>query len=301
MTKLKILIENALEERVKISPIKRWTVRYRNALKKPDIRQPTVFFVRGSSGKNYKLLHSPARSVLEIERISTLHQKIGGVVSAPKIIWMDPSNILAEFIEGDFSDLTDKSMLSQLGENFGLMHKFSSVEKSTVKIVEDRMSDLEYLCKKKLIDRHLETKASSFIEKFMPNKLLFGLSYTDHNTSNFVTDHNGRLHLIDLGSFQENVPLDQHLAISGLKVVLDSPYFCEPYLAAGGKKIIFENKNLFFVVNQVKSMADNAKILESDWWGDGLGRLVPHLDFRLVRARKKNITTLQSRLRNFFS
>ena len=273
-----------------ITPLKKWTVRTRNRLKRAENRQPVVYRLTTKSGKTFKLLKAYGSAQKELQRILSLRNQIDRrIINVPQIIWNDEDHLLIEYIEGDFPDFSSDEFAINLAIVLSKLHNINVYEKASDIIIEECSSKLSFLKHNGVLNVKTCEDLIKRLKHELPQTIKFGISYTDHNRSNFIFSKDKSLWLIDLGAFQANVPLDQFCASGRLNKVFRGPIFKEAYLGADGFNQIYELQHSFAIVTNINVAAFSQTVLQSDWWGPGLGYLIPHFDFRLIQARRKNL------------
>jgi hypothetical protein len=268
--------------------IKRFHIRIRNHLKKQENRQPVVFRLKLENGIIFKLLKSKQSDNFELKRISENISKIKDLHIAPKIVQNNINSLLVEYIEGVFPNPEDNSFCLDLASIFAKLHNVDSSLKDTSITKHNCQKDIDFLYSSKLINKLEADKLNRILDDLLPEKMVYGISYTDHNMGNFIYDKNGKLWLIDLGSFQSELPLDMYLPHGRLKNIVASTEFENEYISNGGYSQIFEHQKILKVIASIRAAAMNKMILSSEFWS-GLGKLIPILDFRLIQARSKNL------------
>ena len=285
-------------EIAQISSPKSIAVRARNVLKRSHRQQPVAYIIKDGMGKTHKLLHlAETKRNSELNRIIDIYQAVAGVINCPKIVFHNKSAIVAEFIEGDFPSFEDPRFIELFAACLAKLHVIAKKPLDTEGVYEELIANLSYIKSKGCLTAS-ETNALYNICGRMPlDQLETGITYCDHNRGNFIFDAEGRLWLIDLGSFVKDAILDEFVFTGRLKQITQENAFKDAYLNAGGSPLVFKHQQTTKTIRLIRSLSENLKILEPQWWSPGLGSLLPLLDFRLIAARKKNVAAASAALK----
>lgn len=279
--------------------VKSLPVRIRNGFKKVSLKQPTVSIISNQHGEKFKILQFHKNSTSESVRIREIYHKVQSMVNIPEIIYESDHKLIAKYIVGNFPDFSDTKFLSTVATQLGTLHSSTMYLAKTNRLKKKVLEDIEHLQTKAVLDKKQAHDLNRFIEKELPQKCYFSATYADHNKGNFILDSEDKVHLIDLGSFQDSIPLEMHFTYGPFSTIKNNDCFKSIYREFVPNEKVQHLDRILLCCRILSGLRSNAQMLEYSSWAGIHGKLFHSIDYRLKRAKIKNIKNLLTNLAAF--
>jgi len=248
----------------RVEALKSVGLRARNLLKPWLIRQPRrsmACVVHGPDGRRYKLL--PRLRPEQLQSLAETLRLLAPLDAVPNLLWADSRDLLVEWVDGSPPDLAAPSFPVRLGEVFAALHRIGRREAPVDELLEAARADAERLRRGGHLSAALADAIPARLAGELPDRIPQAMLYRDQTRANFLVDDRGDIHLIDLGSFQADLPVDLFLAGSEVYEAIDQAAFREAYAAAGGGDFPFRHGSALKLVHALRVCAREAHILST--------------------------------------
>lgn len=253
--------------------LKKWTMRVRKLLMHKRDQTPEIFKLV-CNGVPYKLIITHEEGNNQISKIYEIYKMIEGLGYTPKVLYKENNFILTEFLTGNFASFNDQGFENNLGKFLANIHKIKPKKISKEKILIDVKNFLKNLEEVVSFNENIYQK----IETELPENLIAGLTYGDHNVDNYLWVKNS-LKLIDFGSFVYGDIIDIHLCSSPFFNKMNFNKFKTSYLDNGGMNQIFKYNSLLKTIALLRNASYNFDRYKTS----------PFYDWRMVNDRITNV------------
>ena len=267
------IIKKMIGEEVNYFYLKRWTMRVRKLFLKKKEQTPEVFLLKTKS-KKYKLVISHKEGNQQIKKIIKNYKFVEHLNYTPKILWSNENFLISEYLEGNFANFENVNFEIQLAKLLADVHKINQFYVKKNRVINDVK---HYINNLKNVFKFSNDLIKS-LEILMPDNFVAGMTYGDHNVDNYVWSE-GKLKLIDFGSFVDGDIVDIHLCSSPFFKKINLKNFKNNYLKNGGNNFLFKNKDLLKYIALLRSASYNFDRYKS----------CPQYDWRQVNDRLINV------------
>jgi hypothetical protein len=271
-------------------PLKSIGLRVRNALKPWPIRQPQRAMselVTAPDGRRFKLLAFGASIADKHRQVEERLNTLAPLDCVPSLVWRDDRHLLVDWVEGETPHAHDPAFASALGAALAALYRVGLAWRVRAEVVSALRTEIRPLVESGRLSPALETALDARLSDTLPETVPTAMLCGDPTLANFVLGADGRLSMIDPGSFVPGLPIDVFLSGGDLYDAIDRDAFHDAYAHAQGIDFPFEHRDplrLFFLARQ---SALQSRLLDS----------TPRLEAKRRRNQTKSLESLLTRLR----
>lgn len=206
---------------------------------------PIPYLVETADGRKYKLLRTARYNRHQIDLLLYRYEAASKLDFVPHLIWHDDHQLLLEYVEGDFPDVTSRRFARALGHCLAKVHSVDVGTLSASSIVYNAELQLTEFIQDESLHQREVAQILEHLTRLLPEAVHTSLVYADLQKANFCFSKDGSLYLIDLGGFWRGRITDEYLfghklSRPPLYEQLDLDAFKQSYFAAGGLDRLFE-------------------------------------------------------------